>query len=83
MEIITELEQEPRGFYGGAIGYFGAAGSMDTCIAIRTALLKDNKLYTQAGAGVGRRSEPEKEYQECLNKAKAILNAAAEAESFS
>ena len=62
--------------YAGAIGYFSPNNSMDTCIALRTALIKKNKLYIQAGAGIVADSNPEKEYQETVNKAKAIIEAA-------
>jgi anthranilate synthase component I len=76
MEIIDELETSRRGYYGGGIGYFSADGVMDTCIALRTALVKDGKLYVQAGAGVVADSNPESEYQETVNKAQAIISAA-------
>ncbi|WP_373085847.1 anthranilate synthase component I [Sneathiella sp.] len=79
MEIIDELEKTRRGIYGGAVGYFSANGSMDTCIALRTALVKDNKIYIQAGGGVVADSNPEAEYQETVNKAKALVRAAQEA----
>jgi anthranilate synthase component 1 len=82
MEIIDELEPERRNVYAGAIGYFGAGGSMDTCIALRTAVLKDGELILQAGGGVVADSDPETEYQESLNKAKALLRAAEEAHAF-
>ena len=78
MEIIDELEKERRGFYAGAVGYISANGGMDTCIALRTALIKDNVMYVQAGGGVVADSEPEAEYQESRNKAKALLRAAEE-----
>ena len=74
-EIIEELEKEPRGIYGGAIGYVDFTGNMDTCIAIRMAVKKDNKVYIQAGAGIVADSVPEKEYEESGNKAKAIMEA--------
>ncbi|MCB1394795.1 MAG: anthranilate synthase component I [Rhodobacter sp.] len=77
MEIIDELEPEKRGIYGGGIGYFAANGEMDFCIALRTAVVKDQKLYIQAGGGVVYDSDPEAEWQESVNKSKA-LNAAAE-----
>lgn len=76
MEIIDELESEKRSFYAGCIGYLAGHGDIDTCIALRTALLKDGVLYVQAGAGVVVDSDPEFEYQECRNKAKAIIHAA-------
>jgi len=83
MEIIDELEPERRGVYAGCIGYFGANGDMDTCIALRTAVIKDEVLYVQAGGGVVADSDPENEYQESCNKAKALLRAAEEAAAFS
>jgi anthranilate synthase component 1 len=82
MEIIDELEPERRGVYSGCIGYFGADGDMDTCIALRTAVIKDKTIYIQAGAGIVADSEPEAEYQETVNKAKALVRAAEEASRF-
>ena len=82
MEIIDELEKCRRGFYGGCVGYFSAGGAMDTCIALRTGLVKDGVLYIQAGGGVVADSDPEAEYQETVNKAKALVRAAEEAVSF-
>jgi anthranilate synthase component 1 len=82
MEIIEELEPERRGIYGGCVGYFGAGGSMDTCIALRTAVVKDDTMYIQAGAGLVADSKPESEHQECWNKARALLRAAEEAVRF-
>ncbi|MBF0246949.1 MAG: anthranilate synthase component I [Alphaproteobacteria bacterium] len=82
MEIIDELEPEKRGIYAGCIGYFGADGEMDTCIALRTAVIKDGWLYAQAGGGVVADSTPEGEYQESRNKAKALIRAAEEAVRF-
>ena len=76
MEIIEELENVNRSFYGGAMGYFDSNGQMDTCISLRTGLLKDNNLYIQAGGGVVYDSDPEKEFQETINKAQAIIAAA-------
>ncbi|KOA19979.1 anthranilate synthase component 1 [Clostridium homopropionicum DSM 5847] len=73
MEIIEELEKEKRGIYGGAVGYFGFDGNMDMCIAIRMMVIKDNKAFVQAGAGIVADSISEKEYEECENKAKAII----------
>jgi len=73
MEIIEELESEKRGIYGGAVGYFGFDGNMDMCIAIRMMVIKENKAFVQAGAGIVADSIPEKEYEECENKAKAII----------
>jgi anthranilate synthase component 1 len=82
MEIIDELEPERRGFYGGAVGYFGCDGSLDTCIALRTALVKDGTMYVQAGGGVVYDSDPEAEFQESCNKARALIRAAEEAVRF-
>jgi anthranilate synthase component I len=82
MEIIDEFEKNKRGIYGGCVGYFGADGEMDTCIVLRTAILKDGKMYVQAGAGVVADSVPENEHQECINKAKALFRAAEEAVRF-
>ncbi len=79
MEIIDELEKSRRGVYGGAVGYISANGSMDTCIALRTALVKDQKVYIQAGGGVVADSDPKAEYEETVNKAKALVRAAQEA----
>ena len=79
MEIIHELELEKRGVYYGVVGYFSANGSMDTCIVLRTALVKDEKVYIQSGAGIVADSDPEKEQQECKNKALAIVKAVEEA----
>ena len=75
MEIIDELESSKRKVYAGGIGYFSANGEFDTCIALRTALVKNNKFYVQAGAGIVADSKPIKEYEETINKAKALLNA--------
>ena len=82
MEIIDEFETEKRGPYGGAVGYFGADGSLDTCIVLRTALVKDGVMYVQAGGGIVADSEPEAEYQETVNKARALMAAAEEAVRF-
>jgi anthranilate synthase component 1 len=82
MEIIDALEPEKRGVYGGGVGYFSAAGDMDMCIALRTAVLKDETLYIQAGGGVVYDSDPEAEWQETVNKSKAIRAAAADAARF-
>ncbi|MCW1932830.1 anthranilate synthase component I [Pararhodobacter zhoushanensis] len=76
MQIIDELEPEKRGVYGGGIGYFAANGEMDFCIALRTAVVKDGVMYTQAGGGVVYDSDPESEWQESVNKAKALRAAA-------
>lgn len=83
MEIIDELEPVRRSFYAGCIGYLAANGAMDTCIALRTALVKDGAMYVQAGAGIVHDSAPESEYQECMNKARALIRAAEEAVRFS
>jgi len=82
MEIIDELEPEKRGVYGGGVGYFAANGDMDMCIALRTAVVKDEKLYIQAGGGVVYDSDPEAEFQETVNKSKAIRMAAETAGMF-
>jgi anthranilate synthase component 1 len=79
MEIIDELEKERRGVYAGAVGYFAANGGMDTCIVLRTAVVKDGIMYVQAGGGVVADSDPEAEFQETVNKAKALMAAADEA----
>ena len=77
MEIIDELEPVKRGVYGGAVGYIGWNGNMDTAIAIRTAVIKDDKLYVQAGGGIVADSVPALEWKETMNKARAIFRAAA------
>jgi anthranilate synthase component 1 len=82
MQIIAELEQTARGPYGGCVGYFDFGGNLDCCITIRTALLKDGRAYVQAGGGWVADSTPEGEYQETVNKAKAMLKAVAMAENF-
>jgi anthranilate synthase component I len=82
MEIIDELEAEKRGVYGGGVGYFAAGGDMDICIALRTAVVKDGTLYIQAGGGVVFDSDPEAEYQESVNKSKALTQAARDAGLF-
>jgi len=82
MEIIDELETSKRGVYAGCVGYFSADGEMDTCIVLRTAIVKDGKMYVQAGAGVVADSVPESEHQECISKAKALFRAAEEAVRF-
>ena len=76
MEIIDELENSKRKLYAGGIGYFTAKQDFDTCIALRTALIKDKKIYVQSGAGIVADSNPQKEYMETVNKAKALLKAA-------
>ncbi|MEM8730538.1 MAG: anthranilate synthase component I, partial [Pseudomonadota bacterium] len=82
MEIIDELEPEKRGVYGGGVGYFSAGGDMDMCIALRTAVLKDETLYVQAGGGVVYDSDPQAEFEETVHKANAIRRAAADAGRF-
>jgi anthranilate synthase component 1 len=82
MEIIEELEPSRRGLYAGGVGYFGADGGMDTCIALRTALVKDGVMYVQAGAGVVADSDPKAEYEETRQKARALFRAAEEAVRF-
>lgn len=82
MEIIDELEPEKRGVYGGGVGYFAANGEMDFCIALRTAVLKDQTLYVQAGGGVVYDSDPEAEFQETVNKSRALRRAAEDAGRF-
>jgi anthranilate synthase component I len=82
MEIIDELEKEKRGVYAGCVGYFSCDGDMDTCIVLRTAIVKDGKMYVQAGAGVVADSVPESEHIECVNKAKALFRAAEDAVRF-
>jgi anthranilate synthase component 1 len=82
MEIIDELEKDKRGTYAGAIGYFGGDGVMDTCIVLRTALVKDGMMHVQAGAGIVHDSVPASEQAECENKAKALVRAAEEAVRF-
>lgn len=82
MQIIDELEDEKRGIYGGAVGYFSAGGDMDTAIVLRTAIVKDGLMHVRAGAGIVLDSEPAYEYAECQNKAKAVFSAAAHAPYF-
>jgi len=82
MEIIDELEKEKRGLYAGAVGYFSAAGELDSCIVLRTALIRNGKMYVQAGAGIVADSNPKSEQQECVDKAKALFRAAEEAKRF-
>ncbi|WP_284176912.1 anthranilate synthase component I [Rhabdaerophilum sp. SD176] len=82
MQIIDELEKDKRGAYAGAIGYFGADGAMDTCIVLRTALVKDGVMHVQAGAGIVHDSVPASEQAECENKAKALFRAAEDAVRF-
>ena len=83
MQIIDELEPDRRGVYSGAIGYISAAGDLDTCIALRTALVCDGKLHIQAGAGIVYDSDPQAEYEETQNKAMALIRAAGDALQFS
>ena len=82
MQIIDELEVDKRGIYAGCIGYFGASGEMDTCIVLRTAIVKDGTMHVQAGAGIVFDSDPAAEARECENKAKALFRAADEAVRF-
>jgi anthranilate synthase component 1 len=81
MEIIDELEPVKRGIYAGAVGYIGFHGEMDLAIAIRTAVIKDETIHVQAGAGIVADSNPESEWQETRNKARAMLKAAEMAEA--
>jgi anthranilate synthase component 1 len=83
LEIIDELEKEKRGIYGGAVGYFSANGNMDTCIALRTAIVKDGVMYVQAGGGVVADSDPQAEFMETVFKSKALFTAAEEAQKVS
>src|SRR3990170_1645353 len=85
MEIIEEVEPNKRGVYGGSVGYFGFSGNMDMCITIRTVFINDARIYVQAGAGIVADSDPRKEYEETVNKARGMLEAvdmAREAETF-
>jgi anthranilate synthase component I len=82
MQIIDKLEAERRSFYAGCIGYFSGSGNMDTCIALRTGLIKDGRLHVQAGGGIVAESESEAEYQEAVNKSRALMRAAEEAIKF-
>jgi len=82
MEIIEELEPVRRGIYAGCIGYFAADGTMDTCIGLRTAVVKDGVMHVQAGAGVVADSNPEAEYEETRQKARSLFRAAEEAVRF-
>ena len=79
MEIIEELEKQKRSIYAGCVGYFSANGDMDTCITLRTAILRENRMYVQAGAGIVADSNPISEYNECHSKAQALFNAAQDA----
>ena len=80
MEIINKLENNRRGIYGGAIGYIDFTGNLDTCIAIRTVFKKNGKIFVRSGAGIVADSVPEKEYYECINKAKAVMDAVEESQ---
>jgi len=82
MESSDEREQEKRGIYAGCVGYFSADGAMDTCIVLRTSIVKDGKMYVQAGAGIVADSVPESEHEECVAKARALFRAAEEAVRF-
>ncbi len=82
MEIIDELELEKRGVYAGCVGYFTANGDMDSCIILRTSIIKDGRMYVQAGAGIVADSVPEKEHAECVAKSRALFRAAEEAVRF-
>jgi anthranilate synthase component 1 len=82
MQIIDELELEKRGIYAGCVGYFSADGAMDTCIVLRTSIVKDGRMYVQSGAGIVADSVPESEHQECVAKARALFRAAEEAVRF-
>ncbi|MCB1486421.1 MAG: chorismate-binding protein, partial [Bauldia sp.] len=82
MEIIDELELEKRGIYAGCVGYFTANGDMDSCIILRTSIIKDGKMYVQAGAGIVADSVPESEHNECVAKSRALFRAAEEAVRF-
>jgi anthranilate synthase component I len=81
MEIIDELEPSRRGVYGGAVGHFGFSGAMDTCIAIRTAVVRGGRVYVQAGAGIVADSDPAYEHEECVRKARAVISAVEMAET--
>jgi anthranilate synthase component 1 len=82
MQIIDELEKDKRSLYAGCVGYFSAGEDLDSCIVLRTALIKDGTMYVQAGAGIVADSDPDFEQQECINKAKALFRAAEEAKRF-
>jgi anthranilate synthase component 1 len=82
MQIISELEGEKRGPYGGTVAYFSFNGNVNSCITIRTALLKDGKAYVQAGAGIVADSDPETEYEETRSKARAMVKSLSIAEKF-
>jgi anthranilate synthase component 1 len=82
MQIIDELELEKRGIYAGCVGYFSADGAMDSCIVLRTSIVKDGRMYVQSGAGIVADSVPESEHNECVAKARALFRAAEEAVRF-
>ena len=82
MQIIDEMEPDKRGLYAGAVGYISVAGELDTCIALRTAIVSDQKMHVQAGAGIVYDSDPEAEFEETQNKAMALIRAAGEALRF-
>jgi anthranilate synthase component 1 len=82
MQIIDELEKEKRGPYGGCVGYFSADGEMDSCIVLRTALVKDGVMHVQTGAGIVADSDPDAEQAECWQKGRALFKAAEEAVRF-
>lgn len=82
MEIIEEMEEVKRSFYAGCVGYFASNGDMETCITLRSALIKDEKIYLQAGAGIVFDSDPKSEYQECINKASALMRACEKIKEF-
>jgi anthranilate synthase component 1 len=79
-QLIDQLEDNKRGIYGGAIGYVDFTGNLDTCIAIRLAFKKGGKVFVRSGAGIVADSDPQKEYQECINKAKAVVQALQQAQ---
>jgi anthranilate synthase component 1 len=81
MEIIEELEPVRRGLYGGAVGYFDFSGAMDTAITIRSALFRNGRVFVQSGAGIVADSDPEAEHRECINKARALIQAVRLAEA--
>jgi anthranilate synthase component 1 len=82
MQIISEQENERRGAYGGAVAYYSFNGNIDSCITIRTAVIKNDMVYIQSGAGIVADSVPEKEYEETVNKAKALMKAISLSELF-
>jgi anthranilate synthase component 1 len=82
MEIIEEIEKTKRSFYAGCVGYFSSNGDMETCITLRSALIKNGKIYLQSGAGVVFDSDPKSEYEECANKAQALIQACTKIKEF-